>query len=40
MVGQNIFQNIFELSDKILLCFKPNEKIYLPTKLLQHLIDV
>lgn len=40
MVGQNLFINIFELSDKILLSLKPNEKIFLPTKLLQHLIEV
>lgn len=39
MVGQNLFENIFKVSDRILLSLKPNEKIYLPTKLLQHLIE-
>ena len=39
MVGQNLFENIFNVSDRILLSLKPNEKIYLPTKLLQHLIE-
>lgn len=40
MVGQNLSENIFNVSDRILLSLKPNEKIYLPTKLLQHLIEV
>lgn len=40
MVGQNLAENIFKVSDRILLSLKPNEKIYLPTKLLQHLIEV
>ena len=40
MVGQNLAENIFKISDRILLSLKPNEKIYLPTKLLQHLIEV
>ncbi len=39
MVGQNLSENIFQISDKILLSLKPNEKIYLPTKLLQHLME-
>lgn len=39
MVGQNLSENIFQVSDRILLSLKPNEKIYLPTKLLQHLIE-
>ena len=40
MEGQNSTVNIFEVSDRCLLSLKPNEKIYLPTKLLQHLIEV
>ena len=39
MVGQNLFENILNVSERILLSLKPNEKIYLPTKLLQHLIE-
>ena len=39
MVGQNLFENIFKVENRILLSLKPNEKIYLPTKLLQHLIE-
>lgn len=39
MVGKNLSENILQISNKILLSLKPNEKIYLPTKLLQHLIE-
>ena len=39
MTGPNISENIFNINEKILLSLKPNEKIYLPTKLLQYLIE-